>query len=284
MKVKRSPQRSTSEACITQYLGTVRSKVKRKTVKFTMFECIPSSSSTILEFPVVWNELRNNRQLCDGVVKCENGQEFKVHRAILSAVSPYFKALFTNSINRGQPEETEAEIQVPASIFSLILDYAYSGNCEITEDNVQVLLAYADQLEVLGVVELCSRYIIDHLTPGNCLQLMQFAKHYFCRDLCENIAKYIRYNFKEIVETSNGFIYLTEDELYEIVSDDALNAKSELEVFYAIKKWVEYEPNTRKEALAKMLCCVRFGLMSQQSFTECVANWQLLLGDAISQV
>lgn len=57
--------------------------------------------------PEVWNELRLNQQLCDGVIHCADGEDFRVHRAILSAVSPFFKALFTNSINGGQPESAE---------------------------------------------------------------------------------------------------------------------------------------------------------------------------------
>lgn len=46
-----------------------------------------------VEFPPVWMELRNNNQLCDGTVKCQDGVEFRIHRAILSVVSPYFKVL-----------------------------------------------------------------------------------------------------------------------------------------------------------------------------------------------
>ena len=47
----------------------------------------------------VLNELRNNNQLCDATIKCDDGTEFIVHRAILSASSRYFCALFTNGMN-----------------------------------------------------------------------------------------------------------------------------------------------------------------------------------------
>lgn len=201
---------------------------------------------------------------------------FKVHRAILSAVSPYFKALFTNSINRGQPEETEAEVHVPSEIFSLILDYAYSGACEINCDNAQILLAYADQLEVLGVVDLCSRFIIENLTPYNALQMLQFARNYFCQDLYENVRKYTRYNFKNIVDMNSDFVHLTEEELYGIISDDALNVKSENEVFEAIKKWVEQNPQERTEALSNLMSCVRLGLINLSYFYNHVSKWPLL--------
>jgi hypothetical protein len=47
----------------------------------------------------VLNELRSKNQLCDAKIKVDNGTEFLVHRAILSASSRYFHALFTNGMN-----------------------------------------------------------------------------------------------------------------------------------------------------------------------------------------
>lgn len=73
--------------------------------------CFPVERG-VIEFPTIWNELRHKRQLCDGTVKCNDNMEFKVHRAILSAISPYFKALFTNSLNRNVPELTELNIDI----------------------------------------------------------------------------------------------------------------------------------------------------------------------------
>lgn len=93
-----------------------------------------------------------------------------MHRAILSAVSPYFKALFTNSLKGGKTETTEVAIDsVPGKIFSLILDYAYTGTCNVNADNVEQLLPLADQFEVLGVVQLCCQFLLQELRPENCL-------------------------------------------------------------------------------------------------------------------
>ena len=56
----------------------------------------------------VLNELRKTGQLCDAVLKVDGGQ-FTVHRAIMSACSPYFRALFTN----GMHETDQKEIFIP---------------------------------------------------------------------------------------------------------------------------------------------------------------------------
>lgn len=67
-------------------------KKRRKphSAKLKRCVCMPLNESPI-EFSPVWEELRLNGQLCDGVIRCDDGVEFNIHRAILSAVSPYFK-------------------------------------------------------------------------------------------------------------------------------------------------------------------------------------------------
>lgn len=95
---------------------------------------------------------------------------FPVHRAILSAVSPFFKALFINNLKGGKSETTEVAISsVSGEIFSLILDYAYTGTCNVSADNVERLLPLADQFEVLGIVQLCCQFLLQELRPDNCL-------------------------------------------------------------------------------------------------------------------
>lgn len=122
-------------------------------------------------FPLIRHRyFRANQQLCDGAIRCATGHIFPVHRAILSAVSPYFKALFTNSLKGGKTETTEVVIDsVPGKIFSLILDYAYTGTCNVNADNVEQLLPLADQFEVLGVVQICCQFLLQELRPENCL-------------------------------------------------------------------------------------------------------------------
>ena len=48
--------------------------------------------------PNILNELRKAEKLCDAFILVDDGQQFPVHRAIMSASSPYFRALFTNGL------------------------------------------------------------------------------------------------------------------------------------------------------------------------------------------
>jgi len=58
----------------------------------------------MLEACNVLSDLRKNGQLCDAVIRVGDGH-FTVHRAIMSACSPYFRALFTNGIHETDKRE-----------------------------------------------------------------------------------------------------------------------------------------------------------------------------------
>ncbi|XP_046492145.1 kelch-like protein 10 [Neodiprion pinetum] len=277
MKSRKLMRNRTSRASVS---GTRHKQCKKKqVVKPRKCVCLPSNYA-LVEFPVVWSELRANQQLCDGAIRCAKDQLFPVHRAILSAVSPYFKALFTNSLKGGRSDTTEVVIScVPGEIFGLILDYAYTGTCTVTAENVEQLLPLADQFEVLGVIQLCCLFLLQELRPENCLGIFKFARHYFCRDLEEKGRKYIRHHFKQILQESSEFKDLSCEELEAILQDDELNVRNEELVFEAIKNWVESKPDERRSAIPGLFKCIRFGLMSFKYFNTNIMRWRFVEED-----
>jgi len=73
----------------------------------------------VLEACNVLNDLRKSGQLCDAVLRVEDGH-FTVHRAIMSACSPYFRALFTNGIHETDKREVATEHTVYTIHYTLI--------------------------------------------------------------------------------------------------------------------------------------------------------------------
>ncbi|XP_063993173.1 kelch-like protein 10 isoform X2 [Diachasmimorpha longicaudata] len=250
---------------------------KRQGGKARKCVCLPVDYKSI-QFPIVWSEFRTNQQFCDAIVRCQDDAVFSIHRVILSAVSPYFRALFTNSLQvPGKSEKSEVSLDTaPGAMFSLILDYAYTGTCNVTVDNVEQLLPLADLLEVLGVVQLCCQLLIAELKADNCLGIYKFARHYFCNELESKSRKYIRHHFTEILKESGEFSELTCDELRSILIDDDLNVWNEEIVFEALKRWIENNESERKSCLPVLLECVRLGLMSIQYISTKIVNWKLV--------
>lgn len=245
--------------------------------------CLPENYS-VVEFPAIWNELRQNDQLCDGTIVCRDMKSIQVHRAILSAVSPYFKAIFINSLKKGEPEETEIFVDVPSCYMSLILDYAYTGTCTVTAETVECLLPYADQFDVVGVIQLCCQYLLQELRPHNCLGIFKFARCYFCGELEKKGKLYIRQNFSKILKECSEFKLLSYEELEDILRDDELNVRNEEIVFQAVKTWVEHDLESRRKCIPSLLLCVRFGHISYKYFKSKILQWQPVIDDEVCTI
>ncbi|KAJ9583525.1 hypothetical protein L9F63_022143, partial [Diploptera punctata] len=248
---------------------------KKPYIKLRKCVC-PLTEYGMIEFPAVWNEFRIHEQLCDGIIHSNDGKTMNIHRVLLSAVSPYFKTLFINSLNGGKPENKEVNVDIKGHILELILDYAYTGQCNVSSHNVEELLPIADQYEVLGVVRQCCHYLLEKLQPENCLGIFKFARNYFCHDLEERGRRYIRHNFKKILHQSSEFKELSAEELETILRDDELNVRNEETVFEAIMKWTEADLPNRKKYLKILIHCARYGLMSFKFFTDVVMNNKLI--------
>ena len=84
----------------------------------------------------VMNTLREQNQLCDVLLKAADN-EIPAHRVVLASSSPYFFAMFTGELSESrQTVVTMREIDSHA--LELLVQYVYTAEIEVTEDNVQV--------------------------------------------------------------------------------------------------------------------------------------------------
>ena len=216
----------------------------------------------------VLNEMRKQGQLCDAVLVVEDGN-FQVHRAIMSSCSPYFRALFTSGMH--ETEQREILIPgVPADMMSAIIDFAYTREINVHSENVERLLPVADQFHVLGLVKECCQFLTRSLSIDNCIGIRNFARNYFCRGLERSAHRFILEHFVEIAQKSNEILWLSPQELTDIISSDELNVKNEEIVFGTICRWISHEPESRKPLIKQLLQCMRLGLLTTQYFVETV--------------
>jgi len=112
------------------------------------------------EFCLRWNNHKNNlctvldsmlkrEILVDATLSCE-GKSFRVHRAVLSACSPYFEELFAETNHNVYPIIILKDVQ-PEELKSLI-DYCYTGRVTVGQSQLGGFLKVAEILKIRGLV------------------------------------------------------------------------------------------------------------------------------------
>uniref|UniRef100_A0A0L8I331 BTB domain-containing protein n=1 Tax=Octopus bimaculoides TaxID=37653 RepID=A0A0L8I331_OCTBM len=250
------------------YSNSTDLKFSNETTKVSLQNKIGAEACNVLM------ELRNTGQLCDAVIKVDE-ESFMIHRAILSACSPYFRVLFTNEkfeINRQEVTITDITVDIMRSI----IQYAYTQDCCINHNNVKSLLVAADYFNIIGLLRICSEYLISQLNAHNCIGIEKFAQTYFCQELQQVAHRYLMVNFSEVYKVSNEFLQLNVDNVCEIFASDELNVRSEEITFNAIVRWVDHDPGSRVARIGQLLQTMRLGLLSTEYFVEKVKSHEYI--------
>lgn len=86
----------------------------------------------------------------------------------MAASSPYFHAMFTSELC--EKNQTSVELHaIPSHILQVLINFIYSGEVTINQNNVQELIVAADMLEIHEVVVACSEFLIRELHPFNAI-------------------------------------------------------------------------------------------------------------------
>ncbi|XP_076181587.1 kelch-like protein 10 isoform X1 [Ptiloglossa arizonensis] len=223
-------------------------------------------------------DFRQNNLLCDAVLRLEDGGIFPIHRAILSACSPYFRALFTTTLH--SREKTDVLLPgVSSNMMNLLLEYAYLRSINVNNENVCQLLVTADYLNILGVLDLCCEFLKKNLAPENCITVMRFAREHFCKGLENSAYRYVMRYFVQVAHRSDEILDLPVEELTSLIGADELNVKSEDTVWELALKWIDFDPQSRKNFIVDLMKNIRLGLLDTQFFLENVKDHPYVTGN-----
>ena len=137
-----------------------------------------------------------------------------------------------------------------------VLQYIYTGNVSVTEENAHNLMATEDFLLLPGLKTMVGRYLTQILTIDNCVFNYYFADKYQCMHLKETAREMTNSNFSAIMER-HDFLNLDIKQVMEWVSSDDITVNAEDEVFRGIVNWVSHNRNKREVELPRLLREVR---------------------------
>ncbi|XP_043918874.1 kelch-like protein 5 isoform X2 [Protopterus annectens] len=213
-----------------------------------------------LTFKKMENYLRH-KQLCD-VVLVAGARRIPAHRLVLSSVSDYFAAMFTNDVREAKQEEIKMEGVDPNALWALV-QYAYTGRLELKEDTIECLLSTACLLQLSQVVEACCGFLMKQLHPSNCLGIRSFADAQGCTDLHKVAHNFTMEHFMEVIKNQE-FLLLPSSEISKLLASDDMNIPNEETILNALLSWVRHDLEERKKDLSKLLAYIRLPLLSPQ--------------------
>lgn len=225
-----------------------------------------SHSEGILQ---VFNEFRESRLFTDVVISVQ-GREFPCHRAVLSACSSYFRAMFCN--DHRESREMLVEINgIVVEAMDCFLSYVYTGHARITTENVQFLFETSNLFQIYTLRDACAKFLEDQLDPCNCLGIQSFADAHCLNHLASRCRTYALNNFAEVAEHEE-FLYLSAEELKEYTDSDELCVQQEEVVYEAVMRWVYHDVEHRKDNLKNLLRNVRLPHVHPNYLVQIVEN------------
>ncbi|NXI44943.1 KLHL4 protein, partial [Galbula dea] len=205
------------------------------------------------------------KQLCD-VLLIAGDQKIPAHRLVLSAVSDYFAAMFTNDVREAKQEEIKMEGVDPDALKALVR-YAYTGILELKEDTIESLLAAACLLQLSQVIEVCCNFLMKQLHPSNCLGIRSFGDAQGCAELLKVAHTYTMEHFTEVIKNQE-FLLLPANEIAKLLSSDDINVPDEEAIFQALMMWVRHDLQNRQRDLGMLLSYIRLPLLPPQLLAD----------------
>ncbi|CAJ0949245.1 unnamed protein product, partial [Mesorhabditis belari] len=234
------------------------------------------------------NSLRSDRLLCDvSLVPVKRvsldrpetpsnfckGSPIYAHKVILSSTSPYFCAMFATS-NMIESKASTVELHdMDEEALRPLIDFIYTGQLTINSNLSHALLTTASMLQLNSVKDACANFLIDTITLGNVISLLDFACIYNCTQLAVSARNYIYKNFCHLVD-SDELLTLDFERFCSLISDDRLvcGECGEEEVYRTAIRWIQAAPEEREQYTPKLLSQVRLGLCSGDFLAETVFN------------
>ncbi|XP_022815977.1 kelch-like ECH-associated protein 1 isoform X1 [Spodoptera litura] len=227
----------------------------------------------ISDFMKMMFTMRSHHMLTDVVLEVGN-ELFHVHKVVLAAGSPYFKAMFTSGLKECEMSRVRLQGVCPSAIAWLVY-FLYTGKIRITEITVCQLLPAATMFQVSNVIDACCAFLEKQLDPSNAIGIANFAEQHGCVDLKKKANQFIERHFTQVCQEEE-FLQLTPQELICLIRKDELNVREERDVYNAVLSWVKYDEDRRHPRMEHILQAVRCQYLTPSFLKEQMSTCTVL--------
>ncbi|KAI8493759.1 hypothetical protein Bbelb_286800 [Branchiostoma belcheri] len=226
------------------------------------------------------NRLRRGNDFCDTYVATDEGG-FRVHQAVLAAVSPRFKEEM--ELQTTEEDEKEKQLRtirirdVSPTALNFLLDFAYTSEISINLKHVEDIFKSAKKLAMPGVVFFCKEFLSQEINMDNCLKVLEVAGRCGLHDIVEKVDGFILKNFDQMSE-SDLLQQLTFQQISAYLRSDDVRSSAELKLFNAAWRWLKYD-TSRSAHAHDLMADIRFGLMSSLELKNHVQQVEFMRTD-----
>ena len=223
--------------------------------------------------------LRKHDSFCDVTIAVKD-KEFKAHRAVLAATSPFFLTLLTSDMKESNEQLIKVELEeATETVMEDALKYLYTGNVTVVEERAHNLIATANFLLLPSLKTMAGNVLKEAVSTENCLFNYYFAEKYECVELKEKCREVINSNFRVVMETED-FLNLDVKQVMEWVSNDDVIVNTEEDIFKGIVKWVSHNKSEREDHFLELLSQVRMISVSQDFLLNQLPKEELIVSNS----
>jgi len=225
---------------------------------------------------------KGDQVYCDVTISVNN-KLFPAHRCILGTFCVYFATLFQSSFKDKSNETINLSgplgEEIKPSTFQSVLNFCYTKNAGLTEENVYDLLAAAEFLQIDRLKDECVRYLITLLSADSWLNIYKTALKWRNEHLLENCMN----AFLEMKSQIDLKELLFEEFQTVIEKSSSEMSKSE-EVFAMISNWIDTSQNDgmKQQHFDELVRFVDFETMQETYVSEEVMTNNLILNSYVA--
>ena len=216
------------------------------------------------------NIQRKQDYLCDITLVTNDDREFKAHRNVLSAASPFFCKLLESDMKENREGIVRFE-EISGTVMEDVLEFIYTGTVEVTQENAKELIAAGNYLMIPSLKTVSGRFLEAEMSNSNCISTFYFAEKYDCDELMNNSRRFVLENFR-FVAALDEFLNLEAKEVEKWLSSDDISVETEADVFKIVLEWIEHGKSERKAFFEQLFRHVRLVLMSRDYLIDVVTN------------
>src|SRR6218665_1297888 len=198
------------------------------------------------------NQLRLEKKEGDVTVVIDD-EEFVTNRCVLMSMFEYFNIMFTLDCQEKHSSRVNVGQEfVRASVFPDLLQYAYTWQIDISDQNVCDLLVAAHYLKAPPLLEETLDYMNKNLNSENVLDCYFLACKYEFETLKKSCCIFITENIQEY--TKNDYVCDIEyDDLQCLIQDLKIYLLFWKDIYSLMMKWIHHDPAQRIAHLASLL-------------------------------